>query len=108
MSYSLNSIFSSVVFKTLAQVDLPGGSHQHEINGSKAVRGFFGTDQPTSGTISWHYFSDNSAIQRSVSDFTFYDARENNPNRAPEWRMYYYDDFLSCASIGDTLILHEL
>lgn len=104
MSYRLNSIFSSVVFKTLAQVDLPGGSHQHEINGSDAVRGFFGTNQPTSGPISWLYFSDNLPVQRVVSNFTFYDARANNPNRT-EWRMYYYDDFLSNASVGDILIL---
>ncbi len=107
MSDSLNSIFSAVIFKTLAQVDLPGGSNQHEINGVGALKEFFETDQPISGTISWHYFADDSDPIQSAGDFTFYDARARSAARTgrTEWRMYYSGDFLSYANPGDVLIL---
>ena len=107
MSYSLNSIFSAVIFKTLAQVDLPGGSNQHEINGVNAVREFFETDQSVSGIISWHYFSDDSEPLQDTGNFTFYDARAKSADRTgrTEWRMYYKGDFLRRANPGDVLVL---
>ncbi len=107
MSYNLNSIFSAVIFKTLAQVDLPGGSNQHEINGDNAVKEFFRTDEPVSGVISWHYFSDDSDILQNTSNFKFYDARAKSAERTgrTEWRMYYTGEFLSCANPGDVLVL---
>jgi len=108
MADSLNSIFSAVVFKTLALVDLPErGSNQHEINGVGALKGFFETEQQVSGPISWHYFSDDSEPLQSTGNFTFYDARARSAARTgrTEWRMYYNGDFLSCATPGDVLIL---
>jgi len=107
MLYSLNSIFSAVIFKTLVQVDLPGGSHQHEINGVNSVKEFFETGQSISGTISWHYFSDDSEPLQDTGSFTFYDARARSTDRTgrTEWRMYYSGDFLSCAQPGDVLVL---
>lgn len=107
MPYNLNSIFSAVIFKTLAQVDLPGGSNQHEINGVNTVRDFFETNQPISGTINWHYFSDGADTLRSTGSFTFYDARARSAERTgrSEWRMYYTGEFISCAIPGDVLVL---
>lgn len=108
MASNLNSIFSSVVFKTLAQVDLPArGSNQHEINGVNALRSFFETDQPVSGVIYWRYFSDNAETLQSTGTFTFYDARAKSAPRTgrTEWRMYYSGDFLSCANPGDVIVL---
>lgn len=108
MSNSLNSIFSAVIFKTLAQVDLPErGSNQHEINGVNALKDFFETNESVSGTISWHYFSDNSDPLQSTGNFTFYDARARSAARTgrTEWRMYYSGDFLSKSNPGDVLIL---
>lgn len=107
MPYSLNSIFSSVIFKTLAQVDLPGGSNQHEINGVNAVKEFFETNQPVAGIIHWHYFSDESDTIQSVGNFTFYDARARSAERTgrSEWRMYYTGEFIGCATPGDVLVL---
>lgn len=107
MSYNLNSIFSAVIFKTLAQVDLPGGSNQHEINGDNAVKGFFETDQPITGTINWHYFSDEAETLQSTGGFTFYDARAKSAERTgrSEWRMYYTGEFISHANPGDVLVL---
>lgn len=107
MSYNLNSIFSAVIFKTLAQVDLPGGSNQHEINGDNAVKGFFETTQPISGAINWHYFSDEAETLQSTGSFTFYDARAKSAERTgrSEWRMYYTGEFISHANPGDVLVL---
>jgi hypothetical protein len=108
MPDNLNLIFSAVVFKTLAQVDLPEqGSNQHEINGVSALKDFFETDQQTSGLISWHYFADDSEPLQGTGNFTFYDARAKSASRTgrTEWRMYYSGDFLSCAKPGDLLIL---
>lgn len=107
MPYNLNSIFSSVIFKTLAQVDLPSGSNQHEINGVNSVREFFETNQPVSGTINWYYFSDGSDTIQSIGSFTFYDARARSAERTgrSEWRMYYTGEFISCAAPGDVLVL---
>jgi hypothetical protein len=108
MPDSLNSIFNAVIFKTLAQVDLPErGSNQHEINGVAALKDFFEKEQQVSGTISWHYFTDDSDPLQSSGNFTFYDARAKSASRTgrTEWRMYYSGDFLSCANPGDVLIL---
>lgn len=107
MSENLDSIFSAVIFKTLAQVDLPGGSNQHEINGVHAVKEFFETEQPSSGNIDWRYFSDEADILQSKGEFTFYDARARSAARTgrTEWRLYYTGEFLSCANPGDVLFL---
>jgi hypothetical protein len=107
MTDNLNSIFSAVIFKTLAQVDLPEGSNQHEINGVNAVREFFETDQPVSGNIDWRYFSDEEEILQSTGRFTFYDARAKSAERTgrSEWRMYYTGEFLNFAKPGDVLVL---
>lgn len=108
MAESLESVFAAVAFKTLADVDLPGHtSHQHEINGVAALRDFFGVDTPVEGQISWHYFSDDADPLRAHSQFKFYDARAKTAAQTgrTEWRLYYRGDFLSCAKLGDILIL---
>lgn len=104
---NLNSVFSSVVYKQLVQVDLPGGSHQHEINGVRELREFFETSEPISGSINWHFFSDENDPQQAQGHFTFYDARERSSNRTgrSEWRLYYTGDFINCANPGDIFIL---
>ncbi len=42
-------IFSAIAYKVLVQVDIPGGSHQHELDGVEALRSFFNTDQVITG-----------------------------------------------------------
>ena len=96
--------FKAVSFKSLAQVDLPGGSNQHEVGSPLALRKVFGETE-ISGEMDWYFFSDSCETQKEKSRFTYYDSRRKNPNRAPEWRLYYYSEFLECASPGDILIL---
>jgi len=80
------------------------GSNQHELNGVQALREFFGTEDRTQGTISWHYFADDQDPIHERTVFTFYDARENHPTRT-EWRLYYPGSFLAHAEVGDRLFL---
>lgn len=103
---NLSDVFASIAFKELASVDLPHrGSNQHELNGTSSLRDFFETSKKVRGKIEWHYFSDEEDTVGDENSFTFYDSRKNNPNRAAEWRMYYYGDFLSRADEGDVLVL---
>ncbi len=104
---NLSDVFTAVAYKQLVQVDLPGGSNQHEINGVAALRSFFRTSERISGKINWYYFADNQEPQHGTGDFTFYDARENIENRT-QWRFYYRGDFLRRADVGDVLLLARI
>jgi len=104
---NLADLFTSVAVKELVQVDLPGGSNQHEINGSRALQGFFSANQRTQAEVSWHYFADGQDPVRDEGWITFYDARERSVSRTghSEWRLYYHGNFLRYALPGDVLIL---
>ena len=104
---NLSDVIAAIAYKQLTHVDLPGGSNQHEINGSSALRDFFGTGERLEDNIVWYYFADDKEPRRFESSFTFYDAREKNPNRT-EWRLYYEADsgeLLSRSDPGDILAL---
>ncbi len=104
----LSDVFSAVAYKELVQVDLPGGSHQHELNGSAALRSLFGTQDTVVGRISWRYFTDDQGTCRDDDQFKWYDARargRERTKRSAEWRFYYYGEFLRRARPGDLLIL---
>jgi hypothetical protein len=105
---NLSSVFTEVAHKVLVAVDLPGGSNQHELNGIDALKEFFGTSDPSRGTLSWHYFADDREPVQEQGKFTFYDSRAKSAERtgrSPEWRFYYYGDFLEQANVGDRLFL---
>src|SRR5512133_3405171 len=97
---NLNSIFSAIAYKRLAHVDLPGGSNQHEINGSARLLDFFNHQDFGPATISWVYFTDDEEPLHSSSYFKFYDARKksNLTTGRIEWRLYYRGDFLKIAN----------
>ncbi|MCM3904789.1 MAG: type II restriction endonuclease [Pyrinomonadaceae bacterium] len=104
---NLSSVFTDVAHKQLVAVDLPGGSNQHELNGIEALKQFFGTGEPTHGTLSWHYFADDHEPAQDEGHFTFYDARAKSAGRTgrTEWRFYYYGQFLAKANVGDWFFL---
>jgi hypothetical protein len=108
---NLSSVFTDVAHKVLVAVDLPQlGSHQHELNGVGALKDFFGTSEPTRGTLSWHYFADDREPAQEEGDFTFYDARAKSSDRTgrSEWRFYYDGSFLEHADVGDRFFLARL
>ncbi len=107
---NLADVFTAVAYKELTQVDLPSGSHQHEINGSETLKKFFGTSEAVTGHIKWHYFADNQESVQDEGDYTFYDARAKGAMRThrSEWRLYYTGNFLQCADPGDILIISRI
>lgn len=105
---NLSDVFVGVAHKLLVAVDLPGlVSHQHELNGVAALQDLFGTDKPTQGRISWHFFADDRESACAEGDFTFYDARAKSAVRTKrtEWRFYYEGKFLVGAHVGDLFVL---
>ena len=104
---NLADVFTSVAYKELVQVDMPGGSNQHEVNVNKAMKSFFGDDSRITSEIQWFYFSDKQETRKEKNTVTFYDARakSNHLTGRSEYRLYYVGDFLTNARIGDTLIL---
>lgn len=105
---NLGDIFSKVAHKQLVAVDLPKlASHQHELNGSLALKEFFGTTDAIRGALNWLYFADDQETNQETSEFTFYDSRAKSSGRTgrSEWRFYYYGEFLSNAKVGDWLVL---
>lgn len=105
---NLSDVFTAVAHKRLTAVDLPDkGSNQHELNGTAVLREFFGTNEPTRGTVFWHRFAEDEEPTADSGDFTFYDARAKSADRTgrSEWRFYYEGRFLDSAAVGDTLVL---
>jgi hypothetical protein len=103
-----NEIFESVAHKRLAPVDLPHhGSHQHELNGSAALRSFFGDSERTEGRLTWMRFADDCEPTAETGQFTFYDARAKSVDRTgrSEWRLYYSGEPLADSHPGDLLVL---
>lgn len=100
-------VFDSVAYKRLVAVDLPNkGSHQHELNGSRALGEVLGYEK-LRHPIKWILLTDDLDASTEENTFTWYDARERSSDRTgrSEWRFYYAGDFLSKASIGDFLFL---
>ena len=104
---NLSNLFSAVAHKTLVKVDLPAGSHQHELNGVSALKELFGTGKKIEGQIGWFRFSDDDEPKHDQGKFTFYDARAKGHERTgrSEWRFYYDGGFLTNASPGDLLVI---
>lgn len=103
---NLSTIFVGVAYKALAQVDLPGGSHQHELNGNRDLCFLLG-DSKVSGDISWRRFTDAQGIQAAQGKFTWYDARKRGSAHTgrSEWRLYYTGGFLENAEVDDIFVI---
>jgi hypothetical protein len=105
---NFDAVFSAVAHKRLARVDLSDqGSHQHELNGSTALRDFFSSGASHRGQIEWTLFCDDSEPTSETGEYNFYDARARSADRTgrSEWRMYYRGEPLAGASAGDLLVL---
>ncbi|MDR6622474.1 type II restriction endonuclease [Sinomonas atrocyanea] len=99
--------------KVLASVDVSRfRSNQHEFNGATSFRRALGT--PTGKTdvraavLELDYDDLDRTVSRTETWMTWYNARENNARRAPEFRLYYrpeIDGIVSRANPGDVLVL---
>jgi len=104
----LSSYFSGAAVKYLSAVEADTArSHQHEINGVTQIREILG-DIRTEYRARLMLLSDNEdEIVTSEGDVTWYDSRENQPHRAPEYRLYIRTgaDAYEMASEGDLLLI---
>ncbi len=97
MDARLRSAFSAVGGKRLSAVECiaEGVSHQHEFNGVTALRSFLGQERRH---ITCRFLrladGDEGPILASEMDghLTWYDARENQRHRSPEFRLVYSAD----------------
>jgi hypothetical protein len=106
MSSPLSRFFSGVGVKRLSQVEVaPDASNQHEFNGINEFRTIFGSDKRKFET-KFIYLSDEEEKLLEASGFmTWYDARENHPNRT-EFRLYYSSsEVLSAANANDLVVV---
>ncbi|MFW5869686.1 MAG: restriction endonuclease, partial [Planctomycetota bacterium] len=102
---SLKKYFSAVVAKRLSEVEVnPQRSHQHEFNGTQALKGILGLERRTQ-IATLLYLSDEEELVRAQCKLTWYDAREADPVRS-EHRLYFqHNEVIDSANADDLLIL---
>lgn len=102
----LSEYFEGIAVKTLSSVDAtPARSNQHEVGTTAAMRQFLGAERRESNaTFVWLGREQDSFSE--VGSLTHYDARENQPHRRPEWRLYYKSNAVTeSMAEGETLFL---
>lgn len=104
---SLRNLFPRVAFKRLTAVETRE-DRQHEYNGVASLRRIFGeATEVRKFKARFVYVSDEDTDCTSdAGTLTWYDSRTNQPNRAPEYRLYYTDnDAMNFAQAGDLLLI---
>jgi len=107
----LRDLFDKIAVKRLSTVEVrPSVSHQHELNGVKALLEMFGeTGEKKTFPATFLYVRDDEEAEEkkfitSEGRVTWYDARAKHPTRT-EYRLYYAtSSFPEDASEGDLLI----
>jgi len=109
MSHNLADYFQGVALKTLSVVEIDRSrSNQHEFQATASMREFLGNPrEPVIFPATFLYLADNEDLNKSeTSTLTLYDARKNNPNRSPEYRLYFRDnDATDVAHAGDLMAI---
>jgi hypothetical protein len=99
-----------IAVKRLSAVETdPERSHQHEFHAGTLRRELdlpaARLEGPFDVLILGH---EGEAPVVDSSTFTLYDAREKNPHRSPEWRLYYRTVVIAeAAAEGDLLVLYR-
>ncbi|WP_122429754.1 type II restriction endonuclease [Pseudomonas viridiflava] len=95
-------LLEPVCLKTLAAVEAhPDESNQHEFNGVSALKSFLGEDRkkfPATFQLRGTTITDQVMV-------TWYDARENTPDRS-EYRLYFQTNkVMELASAGQNILI---
>ena len=104
----LRDFFAGVGVKRLSAVDAePRRSHQHEVGTTRDMRERFLGDAGTERFgVSYVWMGLDQDGFSVPGEATHYDSRAKNPNRPPEWRLYYPANPVTDAMReGDTLFL---
>ncbi|GAA3900358.1 hypothetical protein GCM10022405_27170 [Gibbsiella dentisursi] len=100
---STTSIYlSQSCIKTLSAVEAERKrSNQHEFNGVSQLKKMFGLKKFTKNA----FFSIRGTGVKCTKNITWYDARENNPDRT-EYRLYFSGNIvMDKAQEGDNIII---
>ena len=103
----LSEYFEGVAVKRLSRVDAnPKISNQHEVGTTREMRDFLGENHLQKFDANYIWLGDEQD-GFSAKDFaTHYDTRLNQPDRSPEWRLYYSSNAVTeLMQEGDTLFL---
>lgn len=103
----IKDVFAEVAWKFLAAVDVPNlASNQHEIGGLTKLSDIIGRRprRKAAGNgihVLWRTFDEDGALLHSQRQLvSWYDARENQPHRSAEWRLYYESQEGTCPLDG--------
>ena len=102
----LSKYFKGIVAKKLSQVETdPQVSNQHEFNGINDFKSILGTRKSTYEGVFIYLTDSDETILNEVGSLTWYNARENDPNRN-EFRLYYSTtQIMEKANAGDFLLI---
>lgn len=102
----LADCFSGFGYKRLKPVEIdPEVSHGHEFNGISQFKQLFGLERRTFNARLIYLADDTDELPTENITFTWYDARENNPDRT-EHRLYYKESaIISMAAPEDLMVV---
>ncbi|MFD1361249.1 type II restriction endonuclease [Lentibacillus salinarum] len=104
----LSQYFEAIVIKRLSAVEVDTErSNQHEFNGTGPLKNLFGSERLNHYPVTfvWLGGDENEAFSEEGS-ITWYDARESNPARSAEWRLYFSSNGITdLADEQDLLIV---
>ncbi len=112
----LKEVFASFAWKRITAVEAdPAASNGHELNSSSRLRAILGETprryrEGTGIPAKFIYLEDEDEnVLRDDGHLSWYDSRENQPHRSPEWRLYYTDNDVigevGRAATGDTFLI---
>jgi EcoRII C terminal len=103
----LSEYFEGVAVKRLSAVDADQKkSNQHEVGTTREMRRFLGENHQQRFDVNYIWLGDEQEGIPCPDTATHYDTRLNQPDRRPEWRLYYSSNVITeIMQEGDTLFL---
>jgi hypothetical protein len=101
----LSEYFSGAAVKRLSAVETRSDvSHQHELNGVQGLRAILGESKQSFDASFLRITDDSDTPLTDQASMTWYDARENQPRRSTEFRLYFRPNAVMAeANEGDTI-----
>lgn len=105
----LSKYFSGVATKELTAVEVCENSNQHEFQGVAGLRDILGCSrEKKTFRATFIFFHDEENPVFETGYMTWSDVRRNNPDRSPEYHLYYSSSLLpEYAKAGDRLFLAQ-
>ncbi|GJQ62005.1 MAG: hypothetical protein SCALA702_10580 [Melioribacteraceae bacterium] len=102
----LSNYFKGIAAKRLSAVEIdPETSHRHEFNSVAGLKTLFGISKKILQAKVLYFDTNEDEFLSSDCEMTWYDARENNPDRT-EHRLYFRNTAaLEKAGAGDLLVI---